>query len=428
MDKEQSPTVAAYSPRTLTYVLTVLATISFLNYYDRNLIGILLQPIKISLHLSDAGAGLLAGPAFAIVYCFLGIPIARFADRGNRVAVLSAALTIWSIMTSLCGFATSLVTLMLARFGVGVGEAGGLPTTHALVAEYFPEHRRASALSVIAIIASIGITAGTFIGGVLNDWIGWRGAFMVAGGPGLLFALIIILTVREPGRRTVANGVAARLSIGEAFRALARRRSFLYVCGGMAFAALGEYALLVWTPTYLIRHFNLTPGQLGTHYSLVTGIPSIIGMLAGGLVVDRWIKRDSRASVWILMLTYTIALPLSLWIYLSNNLTEVYAIAFVSSLFAGIYVGPNYALIQGLAGAKMRSTAAAVYMLIVNLVGLGAGPYVAGFLSDMLAPSFGANSLRYALCIMLSTYVVGIALFLKAAQTVRADLLDAAKD
>lgn len=410
------------------YVLTVLAAVSFLNYYDRNLINILLQPIKKSLHLSDAGAGLLVGPAFALVYCFLGVPIARFADRGYRVGVLSAALSVWSVMTALCGIATSLPMMVLARFGVGVGEAGGLPNTHALVAEYFPLERRGFAMSVIAVIAMAGVMSGTFFGGLFNDLFGWRTAFLMAGVPGLLVAALVFLTIREPVRSASAGAPVARFGIWEATCTLARRRSFLYVSGGMAFAALAEYASQAWLPTYLIRHYALTPGELGTRYALVTGIPAVIGMLTGGRLADLWIRRDARAPVWILILTYCIALPLTLVTLLTNSLTLVFSVTALSSLFTGIYIGPNYALIQGLAGAKMRSTAAAVYMLLVNLVGLGAGPLVAGLLSDRLSLYFGADGLRYALCGLLSTYVIGIAMFLKAAQTVSADLADAAKD
>jgi MFS family permease len=410
----------------LGYVLTILAAIGFLNYYDRNLIIILLQPIKQDLKLSDSAVGLLAGPAFAIVYCTLGIPIARFADRGYRVKVLSAALAVWSAMTSLCGFAVGLGSMALARFGVGVGEAAGLPSTHALIAEYFPPERRASAMSVIAVVASVGVMAGTVVGGVVNDHFGWRAAFMLAGIPGFFLALLTVLTLREP--RPFASVKTERLGFFEAFRALARRRSFLYVCGGMAFTALGEYALQTWSPTYLIRHFGMSPGQLGLRYSLPVGIVSTIGMLGGGLLMDRWIKRDVRASIWILIVTFCAAVPLSLITFLTNSFTVVYVVAFIGALFSGLYIGPNYALIQGLAGAKMRATAAATYMMIVNLVGLGCGPLAAGLLSDFLSRRFGPDGLRYALCCMLSTYVVGIVLFLKAAQTVRADLEDAARD
>ena len=419
---------AAHSEGKLIYILAILAAVSFLNYYDRNLIGILLQPIKESLHLSDSDLGLLVGPAFALIYTVMGVPIARFADRGHRVATLSAALTIWSTMTSLCGFATSLTAMMLARLGVGIGEAGGLPTTHALVAEHFPPERRASALSIIAIVAMLGVMSGTLFGGLLNDWLGWRKAFMIAGGPGLLLAAIVFISIREPGKIAAAGGKVPTLGMLQALKKLARRRSFLFISAGMACAALSEYAAQAWIPTYLIRHFGLTPGELGLRYSLLTGIPAVIGMLTGGLVVDRWVKRDPRASVWILILTFSFAIPMSLAFYLSDNLTVALGIQCIYSLFAGLYIGPNYALIQGLAGEKMRATAAAIYMLIVNFVGLGAGPLLAGMLSDFLSKQFAIEGLRWALCLMLSSSLVGLFLFLKAVRTVATDLADAARD
>jgi predicted MFS family arabinose efflux permease len=409
------------------YFLGVLAAVSFLNYYDRTLVTILLQPIKQSLNLSDTAAGLLVGPAFALVYCSLGIPIARFADRGYRVAVLTAALSLWSVMTSLCGLASGLTSLLSARFGVGVGEAGGLPTTHALVAEYVPEGKRAAALSLIAVVAALGTLSGTSLGGVLNDLVGWRATFVFAGVPGLLLAGLAFLTLPEPARSTLSTA-GPPFNLSEAMRALVRRRSFVYVCGGVAFGAFGNYASEAWFPTYLIRHFNLTPGELGIRYALLTGMPGLFGTLLGGWLMNRWIQRDARAAIWLLAGTFFLQIPVGLMTYLTESLHTIYAVLFIASFFGGIYVGPNYALIQGLAGAKMRATAAAIYMLIVNLIGLGAAPLATGYLSDHLSESLHIDGLRVALCIMLIPYVPSVAIFLKAVGRVAADLKDATTD
>jgi MFS family permease len=429
-DEPATPAGGRLSLRYSYYVLAVLSAITVLNYYDRNVISIILQPMKLALHLSDTEAGLLSGVAFAAVYSLLGVPIARFADRGNRVRVLGAALTIWSIMTAACGFASSALGLFAARMGVGLGEAGGLPSTHALVADYFPAERRSSALSTIAIAGSLGVIMGLSVGGIVSDHFGWRAAFWVGGAPGLLFALIALLTIREPSRRLAQTEAAVQarapqVPFGLALKTLARRPAFVFTILGMTISSIAAFGQQAWGPTFLIRAYAMRAGQIGVIYGLLSAVPAIIGMLVGGLVVDRWVRKDKRALVWILILTYGLAIPFGLVVYLTTNLKVALATTFVHALFSSIYVGPNYALIQGLAGHKLRATAAAIYMAVINLVGLSAGPAVVGFLSDRLVPVAGANSLRWSLCILLLAYVACIPVFFLAARTVRADLADA---
>lgn len=284
------------------YALGILCLISILNYYDRNVISIILQPMKQDLRLTDTQIGLLTGLAFAVVYSCLGVPVARFADRGHRVKVLSAALAIWSVMTAACGLATGFATMFMARMGVGIGEAGGLPSTHALVADYFPPERRSSALSAIAVASGAGAILGLAVGGVVSDHFGWRAAFWVGGAPGLILALIAVTTIREPSRRRdggVTPAPPAVVPLGTVLRMLARRRSYVFLTLGVTIAFLGGYAQQTWTPTFFVRSFGLTPGQIGPLFSMLTGVPSIAGMLFGGLIVDRWTARDRRAPVWI---------------------------------------------------------------------------------------------------------------------------------
>jgi MFS family permease len=409
------------------YVLGVLCLISVLNYYDRNVISIILQPMKRALHLTDTEAGLLSGLAFAVVYSLLGVPIARFADRGHRVPVLSTALALWSVMTAACGFAGNVVSMFVARMGVGVGEAGGLPTTHALVAEYFQPERRSSALSVIAIASSFGAVLGLAVGGVVADRYGWRAAFWVGGPPGLALALLAWLTIKEPSRRggpeVVVTG--ATVPLGQAIAMLMRRRAFIYVVLGMMIASIAAYAQQAWSPTFFIRSFGMTPGRIGPLFSVLTGVPSIVGMLFGGVIVDRWTKRDRRAPVWIVLLTFGVSIPLSLIVFLTPNLNVALGVSAFGALIGSVYIGPNYALIQGLAGPKIRATAAAIYMMIINILGLSLGPAVAGMISDALTKVAGEESLRWSLIVTLVFYLVSLPLFALAARTVRADLDDA---
>lgn len=426
IEQEAGPAAAGRPALSYSYyVLVVLSGITVLNYYDRNVISIILQPMKLALHLSDTEAGLLSGVAFAVVYSLLGVPIARFADRGHRVRVLGAALTIWSVMTAACGFAGSAAALFFARMGVGLGEAGGLPSTHALVADYFPPERRSSALSTIAIAGALGVILGTSVGGLVSDHFGWRAAFWVGGAPGLIFALIALVTIREP-RRSLAKGAEApRVAIGAALKTLARRRAFVFTILGMTISSIAAFGGQAWGPTFLIRAYGLQPGQIGVIYGLLSAVPSILGMLFGGVVVDRWVRKDKRALVWILILTFGLSVPFGLVVYLTTSLKVALGVTFIQALFGSVYVGPNYALIQGLAGERLRATAAAIYMMVINLVGLSVGPAAAGLLSDRLAAVAGANSLRWSLCILLLANLVSLPVFFIAARTVRADLAEA---
>ena len=415
------------------YVLAILSIITVLNYYDRGVIAIVLQPMKSALNLTDTQIGLLSGLAFSVVYSLLGVPIARIADRGHRVTVLGAALAVWSLMTAACGFAGTVTTMFAARLGVGVGEAGGVPTTHALVADYFSGERRSSALSVIAIATALGGILGLFVGGLVSEHYGWRAVFWVGGAPGLLFACLAWLTVREPRRRLAQIGALllapiSPVPLGVAVRMLWRRPSYGLVMTGLTIAYIGFYALQTWTPTYFIRTFHLSPGQIGPTYALLTGVPQLIGMLIGGVIVDRWILKDRRAPVWILIGTFSLTIPLSLTIYLAHDLKVALAAAVLNALVSGVFVGPTYALIQGLAGHKIRATAVAIFMLVLNLVSLSLGPVVAGYVSDRLAAIVGNDSLRWSLCAMLLAYAVSLPFFVLSAGRVRADLDDAALD
>lgn len=408
------------------YVLVILSIISVLNYFDRNVIAIVLQPIKHDLHLTDTQVGLLTGLAFAAVYSLLGLPVARYADRGHRVRVLGWALAIWSLMTAACGFAMSATSMFLARLGVGIGEAGGVPATHALIADYFPPARRSSVLSVIAIATAVGAALGLAVGGIVSERYGWRAVFWVGSAPGLLFALVTWLTLREHrGPVTAALTLAPPVPLRAGLNMLRHRPSYVFLVLGVTIAFLGDYALQSWTPTFFIRSFGLSPGQVGPTYALLTGVPQILGMLIGGVAVDHWVRRDKRAPLWTLVARFGLGIPLSLTLYLTPHLQVAWIAASLNALVGGIYVGPTYALIQGLAGPRLRATAVAIFMLVLNLISLSLGPVVAGYVSDRLATLTGQDSLRWSLCTMLLAYVASLPLLLLAARTVRQDLYDA---
>ncbi|HLK25009.1 MAG TPA: MFS transporter [Caulobacteraceae bacterium] len=423
--------IAALAERPSAYawwVLSVLSVAGALNYYDRYVITIVLQPMKQALHLTDTQIGLLTGLAFATVYSVLAVPIARIADRGHRVGVLSIALAVWSMMTAACGLATSAAAMFAARVGVGVGEAGGIPSSHALIADHFPPARRSSALSVVALSSSFGAILGLAVGGVVSDHFGWRAAFFVGGAPGLLVAVVCAATIREPRHRAAQQGAqapAAALGLGSAIRVLVRRRTYGLVAVGATIAQLTGYGQGVWTPTFYIRSFGLTPGQVGILYSLLTGVPGLVGTLAGGVLVDRWMPRDGRAGVWTILFSYASAIPLGLVAYLTHNLALSLAASALAGFTGGMGTGPLYALIQGLAGQRLRATAVALYMLVIVLLGLSFGPMLAGVISDALAHVAGAESLRWSLIALIAPTLVGLPFFVLAARTVRGDLSEA---
>jgi MFS family permease len=411
------------------YVLAMLGLVSVLNYYDRNLIAILVEPMKRDLHLSDANIGLLSGIGFALMYSVLGIPVARLADRYGRARVLAATLAVWSLMTVLSGRAMNYTSMVLARIGVGVGEAGGLPASHALVADYFAPVSRGKALSVIGICGALGISLSLAGGGFINDWRGWRVAFYVGGLPGLALSVLLFLTVRDkqwailPG---TPDSRPATIKLRTVFAALWSRRSYVLLCFGLGLAAIGAYGQFAWSPAFLMRSYHMSAGQVGGYYTAAVGPASLVAVFLGGALNDWLIKRDRRWSLWILAACFAINVPVSLIFFLVHNFPLAMVMTLVSTTVGSLWVAPSYALVQDLAGPYMRAIAAAIFMMIINIIGLGLGPYVTGVLSDRLAPRFGESALAVSLCAVTMTCGAGVVIFLLATRTVAADIEAAA--
>lgn len=407
------------------YVLTMLGLVSVLNYYDRNLIAILVEPMKRDLHLSDANIGLLSGIGFALMYSLLGIPVARLADRYGRARVLTASLAVWSLMTVLSGRAINYTTMLLARVGVGVGEAAGLPASHALVADYFSPASRGKALSVIGICGALGIAVSLAAGGYISDWRGWRVAFYVGGVPGLALSALLFLTVRDkqwailPG---TPESRPATIKLRAAIAALWSRRSYVLLCAGLGLAAIGAYGQQAWTPAFLMRSYHMSAGQVGGYYSAAVGPASLVAVFVGGALNDWLMKRDRRWSLWILAASFAINVPVSLIFFLVHNFPLAMAMTLLTTIVGSLWVAPSYALVQDLAGPYMRAIAAAIFMMIINIVGLGLGPYATGLLSDRLAPRLGESALAVSLCAVTMTCGAGAVIFLLASRTVAADI------
>lgn len=395
-------TVASSQPsplRVRRYVLFVLVVVYTFNFIDRQILSILIESIKADLQLSDQALGFLAGFAFAAFYATLGIPLALWADRGNRRNLISLALALWSAMTALSGMAQNFWQLAVARIGVGIGEAGCSPPAHSLISDYYPPRERATALGIYALGIPFGIMFGMFIGGWINEAFGWRRAFFVVGIPGLLLAALVRFTLPEPRRGMSEQRQADddRPGMLETFAFLMRRPAFVHLAFGGALAAFVGYGVIAWFPAFLIRSHGLGTANIGLWFGLAMGVGGGIGMFLGGYLADRLGARDTRWYLWTVTVAMLIAVPFGALAYLADNPYLAMAL-FLPPIFAGnFWQATSFAQAQGLVRLRMRAVASAILLFIANIIGLGAGPWAVGALSDLLAPHYGDDSLRWSL-------------------------------
>jgi MFS family permease len=413
-----------FTEATRKYALGVLVVVYTFNFIDRQILSILLEPIKLELGLSDTQLGLLTGFAFAAFYATLGIPIARYADRNNRRNLIALALAVWSGMTALSGFAQNFWHLLLARIGVGVGEAGCSPPAHSMLADYFPANRRATALGVYSLGIPIGILFGFLAGGWINEFFGWRVAFFVVGVPGLLIALVVRYTMREPPRG-MAEGLAVAGSqpgVLETFEYLWQKRSFRHLAFAGALTAFVGYGVVTWMPAFLMRSHGMQTGEIGTWLGLILGIPGGIGIALGGWLADRYGARDTRWFLWIVTVALLVAMPFSLGVYLAASPYLALLLLVIPVALGNFYQATTFSQTQGLVTLRMRAVAAAVLLFILNIIGLGLGPQVTGALSDLLRPQFGEESLRWSLFICSLVNVWAAYHFYVAGKYLKGDL------
>ena len=384
------------------YALFVLVVVYTFNFIDRQILSILMESIKLDLGLSDQALGFLAGFAFAAFYAVMGMPIALWADRGNRRNLISLALAIWSLMTALSGMAQTFTHLALARIGVGIGEAGCSPPAHSLLSDYFPPEQRATALGIYSLGIPLGIMFGLFAGGWINEAFGWRRAFFVVGIPGLVLALLVRFTLREPLRGMSEN---RRLSdekprFRETVRFLIARPAFLHMAFGGALAAFVGYGVLSWFPSFLIRTHGMNTAEVGLWLGLIIGIPGGAGIFLGGYLADKFGARDTRWYLWTVTIASLLSLPFGAAAYLLSNPYWALLLFAIPTLLSNFWQATTFAQTQSLVRLRMRGVASAILLFIVNIIGLGAGPWTVGLLSDLLAPRYGADSLRWSLMIV----------------------------
>jgi len=400
------------------WVLFLLLLLYAFNFLDRQVINILGQSIKTDLKLSDLQLGLLTGTAFGIFYSVLGLPIARLADRYNRVKIITVALSVWSLFTAASGLARSYLQLFLIRLCVGVGEAGGTPPAQSLISDYFSDRRRSSAMAIFNLGVPIGSFLGFLMGGYMNDTLGWRWAFVLAGAPGLLLALLIRTTMKEPPRG-LADGVRADanpapLSLGEALRGLRQRRSYIRLVLGGTFGIFIVYVTNAWLPPLFIRLHGLSATRFGLWIALAIGIGGATGALGGGYLSD-WLKRrHARAEIWVLMTATALTCPVMLVVVLARNTGVALAAMFVLYTLAYVWMGPTSAMIQRVAPLRSRALATGIQLFVANVTALAFGPPLVGYVSDLLAPQLGLESIRYALAGAAGFALLGTAVYASA--------------
>ena len=392
---------ALFSESTRRYVLGVLVVTYTFNFIDRQILGILVEPIKQDLGVSDTFMGLLTGLAFALFYTLMGIPIARIADRANRRNLIAIALAVWSAFTALQGVAQNAWQLMAFRIGVGVGEAGCSPPSHSIIADYYPPNRRASALGIYSLGIPVGILFGFFVGGWMEEFFGWRWAFFVVGIPGLLLALLVRFTVAEPprGLSEQRESDEEQPPVLNVISYLLARRSWVHMAVGGGLAAFAGYGLITFGAAFFTRTHGMSSGELGTWLGLIFGIPGGIGIALGGRLADRYGERDPRWFLWVVAVALAVLMPFGIMVYVVDDGMLAMAFLVLPVMLGNFYQATTFAQTQTLVGLRMRSVASALLLFTLNIIGLALGPSVVGALSDALAPTYGDDSLRWALLI-----------------------------
>jgi MFS family permease len=399
-------------------LIAVLLVILAFNYMDRVVLGLVLQDIKLELRLSDSQLGFLSGIAFALFYSVMGVPIARWADRGNRATIISLTVAAWSILVVLSGLAASFVQLLLIRVGIGVGEAGCVPPAHSLIADYFNRSERPRALAIYTLGQPLSFVIGYFLGGWLNQFYGWRTTFILLGSPGLVLAVIVWFTLREPREARLAltpdAGLASSLRTGppaahssssipslkDVFVTLWANKTFRHLAFCLSIIYFVGFGILQWQPTFFVRSYGLKSGEIGTWFAVSYGFGGMLGSYVGG----EWAARRAAHNESLQLRAAACAIAgfgaLSILTYLAPNKYVAFLLMGLGSMTLNAVNGPLFGTIQTLIPERMRAMAIAVVYFFANLIGMGLGPWAVGALSDAFRPWAGEESLRYALLLL----------------------------
>ena len=420
-----------------TFVLILLTIVYGFNFIDRQIVGILAPFIQEDLSLTNTELGLLIGLAFAVFYTTVAIPIAWLADRYNRVNILSIALATWSGFTALTGLATNFVQIGLARMGVGIGEAGGSPPSHSIISDMYPKEERASALGVYAMGIPIGVMAAYFVTAALigtsSDDVNWREIFVFLGVSGILLAIIVKLVIREPVRGAMEFNEQREITkppFVESLKTLLRIPAWWAMCFGIAFGSFVSYSKSAFHTKYLV---TLDPSfdfqTLVIILGVINGITYAGGAFFGARLADKWGKRDIRAYGWLPAISITLCLPIGIAAWWSPTVEMNLIFTSFFLLFMGIYLGPSFAIAQTLAPIHMRAMSTALFFFILNMIGLGLGPSISGWMIDLYNANYGnVESIRYAMTVTSLMFIPSIISFLIVARKLPKDWADAEKN
>jgi len=443
---DEAPGQSPYSPAYTGYVLFMLLLVAVFNNVDRTILSILVEPIKAEFALSDTAMGAAMGVAFVLVYTITALPVSRWAEFGVRRSIIAGGLFLWSLFTAATCWVQSYTQLFLMRMGVGIGEAAGTPPSLSLLSDYLPRSRRARGVSVIPVGAVTGMGLGMVAGGFINEAYGWRMAFLAAGLPGILLAVLVRFTVREPVRGgTEARGHSTQsATLMEAIRYLLGLRTFQVILVANAFANFAAMGRNLWEPSFLIRTYEMGTGSAGLWYFLTSPLPSMLGIYLGGRYADRLGARDPRWYLWVPAAGQTLSVPILvaflLWpesdrmampAFMTRLGVETIPVAFVfsivGSVFSTFFTAPFLASIQNIAKLRMRAMAAALSTAVSSFVGLCAGPLLVGVVSDAFQSSFGSDALRYSLLIPTLAPLLSAVVCVLGTQGIRQDIAQAGR-
>jgi len=409
-----------FTPAYSRYALGALFVLYIVNFIDRQLLNLFVEPIKGELGVSDTAMGMLTGLSFALFYTLAGFPMARWADRNSRTALITAGLVAWSLMTACSGWARNYWQLAAARVGVGVGEASFTPAAHSLISDYFPAAKRATALAIFAAGASVGNVLGFLGGGYLGEELGWRSTFILLGVVGLPVAVIFRWTVREPVRS--APAAARDESMWTVWRALMARPAFRFLAISASLHGFSSYGASAWTAAFLMRVHELSLFETGAVMALTAGVAATVGQIIAGRLADRLGGRDVGWYMRLPAITSLLSLPFLLAFLAAGDLWWGLVFYVPGTMIAVMWTGPTYAIAQSIAKPHMRAMASAIIIFLLNLVGMGLGPLLVGALNDLLAPRFGIEAIRYSLMVAVAPHALASIFNLRAIRTLREDL------
>lgn len=403
--------------------MLVLILLLALNSSDRLMLGLVLQDIKLDLHLSDSQLGLMTGIAFALFYSVVGMPIARWADRGDRVTILAVTTGLWSVAMALCGGARSFAELLAIRVCVAVGEAGCIPPAQSLIADHYAREERPRAVAVFMLGGCLSALIGYLFGGRMAEAYGWRLAFAAVGAPGLAMALLARLTLKDArDRHDEAKAGDATPPLASALADLAGNRTFVRLTAAVSAIAFFGNGIMQWQPAYFIRSFHLTTSELGAMLAPLYGVSGLVGLLAGGVMASAWAPGNERRQLHALGFVYALMAIVQIGIYLAPNLAAALALAAAASIGGGLATGPLFATVQTLVPRRRRALAIAVVYLCSNLIGLGFGPLAAGLISDAVQPWVHDAALRWSLLMLSPGYLFAALALWLGSRSVEGDI------